>query len=72
MFLVYLFAHHLPSQYDGRRNSSHSHYHIMYHNISYHIISYHITDTSPEYLAHRDGINKESACEKCIEMESQL
>ena len=28
--------------------------------------------TSPEYLAHDDGINKESACEKCIEMEAQF
>ena len=36
------------------------------------IISYHINDTTPEYLAHRDRITKESACEKCIEMESQL
>ena len=36
------------------------------------IISYHITDTTPEYLAHRDRINKESACEKCKEMELQL
>lgn len=27
---------------------------------------------SPEYLAHREGIKKESACGKCIEMETQL
>jgi len=30
------------------------------------------THASPEYLAHREGINKESACEKCTEMEKQL
>jgi hypothetical protein len=40
--------------------------------IIYIIISHDITDTSPEYLAHKDGINKESVCEKCIEMQSQL
>jgi hypothetical protein len=30
------------------------------------------THASPEYLAHREGIKKESACGKCIEMEMQL
>jgi hypothetical protein len=25
---------------------------------------------SPEYLAHREGIKKESACGKCVEMET--
>ena len=30
------------------------------------------THASREYLAHREGINKESACEKCIETETQL
>jgi bacterioferritin-associated ferredoxin len=30
------------------------------------------THTSLEYLAHREGIKKESACGKCIEMETQL
>jgi hypothetical protein len=30
------------------------------------------THASPEYLAHREVINKESACEKCTEMETQL
>ena len=30
------------------------------------------THTSPEYFKHRDGIKKESACGKCIEMETQL
>ena len=30
------------------------------------------THTSPEYLAHREGIKKESSCGKCIERETQL
>jgi len=30
------------------------------------------THLSPEYLAHREGIKGESACGKCIEMETQL